>query len=65
VKEVTQVKNDLVRSGGMTAVPSDLEVAVAEVSEERPGECIFIEKGLRSGCQPDELVPLDSLALNR
>ena len=31
-------------SGGMAAVPSDLEEAVVEASEECPGECIFIEK---------------------
>jgi ferredoxin len=31
-------------SAGMAAVPTDLEEAVVEASEECPGECIFIEK---------------------
>ena len=31
-------------SAGMAAVPSDLEDAVVEASEECPGECIFIER---------------------
>jgi ferredoxin len=31
-------------SAGMAVVPTDLEEAVVEASEECPGECIFIEK---------------------
>jgi ferredoxin len=31
-------------SAGMAPVPTDLEEAVVEASEECPGECIFIEK---------------------
>ena len=33
----------------MAAVPSDLEEAVVEASEECPGECIFIERTNRGG----------------
>ena len=44
VKEDGNVKNDPGGSAGMAAVPSDLEEAVVEASEECPGECIFIEK---------------------
>jgi ferredoxin len=45
VKEGSDVKNDPGGSGGMAAVPEDLEEAVQEASEECPGECIFIEPG--------------------
>jgi ferredoxin len=44
VKEDGSVKNDPGGSAGMAAVPTDLEEAVVEASEECPGECIFIEK---------------------
>ena len=44
VKEDGSVKNDPGGSAGMAAVPSDLEEAVVEASEECPGECIFIER---------------------
>ena len=44
VKEGDSVKNEPGGSGGMAAVPGDLEEAVVEASEECPGECIFIEK---------------------
>ena len=44
VKEGAEVKNDPGGSAGMADVPSDLEDAVVEASEECPGECIFIEK---------------------
>jgi ferredoxin len=45
VKEVDgSVKNEPGGSAGMAAVPSELEDAVVEASEECPGECIFIEK---------------------
>jgi ferredoxin len=39
------VKSEPGGSAGMADVPSDLEEAVVEASEECPGECIFIEKG--------------------
>ncbi len=45
VKEGADVKNEPGGSGGMAAVPADLEDAVVEASEECPGECIFIEQG--------------------
>ena len=45
VKEVDgSVKSEPGGSAGMAAVPSELEEAVVEASEECPGECIFIEK---------------------
>ena len=44
VKEDGSVKNEPGGSAGMAAVPSDLEEAVVEASEECPGECIFIER---------------------
>jgi ferredoxin len=44
VKEADSVKNDPGGSAGMAAVPTDLEDAVVEASEECPGECIFIER---------------------
>jgi ferredoxin len=44
VKEGDAIKNEPGGSAGMAAVPSDLEDAVVEASEECPGECIFIEK---------------------
>jgi len=44
VKEADQVKNEPGGSAGMAAVPTDLEEAVVEASEECPGECIFIER---------------------
>jgi ferredoxin len=44
VKEGSDVKNEPGGSGGMAAVPADLEDAVVEASEECPGECIFIEQ---------------------
>jgi ferredoxin len=44
VKEDGSVKNDPGGSAGMAAVPTDLEEAVVEASEECPGECIFIER---------------------
>jgi ferredoxin len=44
VKEDDSVKNEPGGSAGMANVPSDLEEAVVEASEECPGECIFIEK---------------------
>ena len=45
VKEGADVKNEPGGSAGMAGVPSDLEDAVVEASEECPGECIFIEQG--------------------
>ncbi len=45
VKEDSEVKNEPGGSGGMAAVPEDLEDSVVEASEECPGECIFIEQG--------------------
>jgi ferredoxin len=45
VKEVDgTVMSEPGGSAGMAAVPSELEEAVVEASEECPGECIFIEK---------------------
>jgi ferredoxin len=44
VKEGDSVKNEPGGSAGMAGVPSDLEDAVVEASEECPGECIFIER---------------------
>ncbi len=44
VKEADSVKNDPGGSAGLAAVPTDLEDAVVEASEECPGECIFIER---------------------
>jgi len=44
VKEGDAIKNEPGGSAGMAAVPSDLEEAVVEASEECPGECIFIER---------------------
>ena len=45
VKEGDSVLNEPAGSGGLAAVPSDLEDAVTEAAEECPGECIFIEQG--------------------
>ena len=44
VKEYDSVKNEPGGSAGMANVPSDLEEAVVEASEECPGKSIFIEK---------------------
>jgi ferredoxin len=44
VKEGDSIKNEPGGSGGMAAVPGELEDAVVEASEECPGECIFIER---------------------
>jgi ferredoxin len=38
------VKSEPGGSAGMAGVPSELEDAVVEASEECPGECIFIEQ---------------------
>jgi ferredoxin len=43
VKEGGDVKSDPGGAAGMAQVPSELEAAVTEASEECPGECIFIE----------------------
>lgn len=43
VKENGTVFNNPGGSGQMADVPSDLEDAVVEASEECPGECIFVE----------------------
>lgn len=45
VKEGADVKNEPGGSAGTAAVPTELEDAVVEASEECPGECIFIEQG--------------------
>jgi ferredoxin len=45
VKESGTVLNDPGGSSQMASVPSDLEDAVVEASEECPGECIFVEVG--------------------
>lgn len=45
VKENGTVFNDPGGSSQMANVPSDLEDAVVEASEECPGECIFVEVG--------------------
>jgi ferredoxin len=44
VKEGSDVKNSPGGTEGLAAVPSDMEDAVNEASEECPGECIFIER---------------------
>ena len=44
VKEGTDVKSSPGGAEGMANVPTELEEAVVEASEECPGECIFIEK---------------------
>jgi ferredoxin len=46
VKDEAGVKSNPGGSAEMVAVPSDLEEAVVEASEECPGECIFIERDL-------------------
>jgi ferredoxin len=43
VKEGDQVKNSPGGAEGLALVPSGMEDAVTEASEECPGECIFIE----------------------
>ncbi len=45
VKEGETVLNDPGGTEGRAEVPSDLEDAVVEASEECPGECIFVENG--------------------
>jgi ferredoxin len=44
VKEGDAVRNNPGGAQGLAVVPSDLEDAVVEASEECPGECIFIER---------------------
>lgn len=44
VKEDGQVLSDPGGSDGIAAVPTELDDAVREASEECPGECIFIEE---------------------
>jgi ferredoxin len=44
VKEGDRVLNDPGGAKGQAPVPSDLEDAVVEASEECPGECIFVER---------------------
>jgi ferredoxin len=44
VKEGADVKSNPGGSAGMASVPTEMEDAVTEASEECPGECIFIEK---------------------
>ncbi len=44
VKEGDAVRNSPGGAQGLAVVPSDLEDAVIEASEECPGECIFIER---------------------
>jgi ferredoxin len=44
VKEGDRVLNDPGGAQGKAEVPSDLEDAVVEASEECPGECIFVER---------------------
>ncbi|NNN18600.1 MAG: ferredoxin [Acidimicrobiaceae bacterium] len=43
VKDNGNICNDPGGSAQMAAVPSQLEDAVVEASEECPGECIFVE----------------------
>ena len=43
VKEGADIKNNPGGAQGLAVVPSELEDAVTEASEECPGECIFIE----------------------
>jgi ferredoxin len=43
VKDGDAIMSDPGGQAGIVAVPSDLEDAVQEASEECPGECIFIE----------------------
>jgi ferredoxin len=43
VKEGAEVKSEPGGAEGLAQVPSELEDAVTEASEECPGECIFIE----------------------
>jgi ferredoxin len=43
VKEGQEVMNNPGGAAQMAAVPTDLEDAVTEASEECPGECIFVE----------------------
>jgi ferredoxin len=44
VKDKDKVFSEPGGSAGMATVPTELEDAVVEASEECPGECIFIEK---------------------
>jgi ferredoxin len=44
VKEGDRVLNDPGGAKGQASVPSGLEDAVVEASEECPGECIFVER---------------------
>ncbi|NNN02177.1 MAG: ferredoxin [Acidimicrobiaceae bacterium] len=44
VKDGAEVKSSPGGAEGVANVPTDLEDAVSEASEECPGECIFIEK---------------------
>jgi ferredoxin len=44
VKDADGIKNHPGGKDQMVVVPSDLEDAVVEASEECPGECIFIER---------------------
>ena len=43
VKDDTGVKDDPGGADGLVPVPSELEDAVVNASEECPGECIFVE----------------------
>lgn len=43
VKEGTDVQSEPGGAEGLAQVPSELESAVTEASEECPGECIFID----------------------
>jgi ferredoxin len=43
VKEGDKVMNDPGGSESLAVVPSELETAVIDASEECPGECIFLE----------------------
>jgi ferredoxin len=44
VKEGADVKSSPGGAEGLAGVPTDMEDAVVEASEECPGECIFIER---------------------
>jgi len=44
VKVGADVKSSPGGAEGLAAVPTDMEDAVVEASEECPGECIFIER---------------------
>jgi ferredoxin len=44
VKEGDRVLSDPGGANGQAVVPSGLEDAVVEASEECPGECIFVER---------------------